>query len=194
MATNSISNALRSATLIMHQSRFVLPALSLIALGFGLTFAWANSSAVTAPSVRLAIVDFVYLDTSGELSDQAAPHRRRLQAFMAALRQDFTADERFHLVTLSCGPAPCNNDTPVADLHRAVSDAGANILVTGGIHKQSTLVQWAKVTAIAIDANRVVLEKLFTFRGDSDEAWGRAESFISQDIRNALAATSITAP
>jgi hypothetical protein len=194
MATNSISNALRSATLIMHQSRFVLPALSLIALGFVLTFAWANSSAVTAPRVRLAIVDFVYLDTSGELNDQAAAHRRRLQAFMAALRRDFAADERFHLVTLSCGPVPCKNDTPTPDLHRAVSDAGAKILVTGGIHKQSTLVQWAKVTAIAIDADRVVLDKLFTFRGDSDEAWDRAETFISQDIRNALATPSVSAP
>lgn len=113
---------------------------------------------------------------------------------MAALRRDFGADERFLPVTLSCGPAPCNNDTPVPDLHRAVSGAGAKILVTGGIHKQSTLVQWAKVTAIRVNANRVVLEKLFTFRGDSDEAWDRAEAFISQDIRNALATTSVSAP
>ena len=178
---------------MMYRSRFVLPGLSLIALSLGLTFAEADPSVVTARRVRLAIVDFVYLDTSGELSDQAAAHRRRLQIFMAGLRRDFAADERFLLVTLSCGPAACNNDTPVSDLHRAVSYAGANILVTGGIHKQSTLVQWAKVTAIAIDANRVVLEKLFTFRGDSDEAWGRAEAFISQDIRNALATTSVSA-
>ena len=178
----------------MHRSRFVLPALSLIALSLRVTLAGTDSSTVTAPRVRLGIIDFVYLDTSGELSDQAAAHRRRLQAFMAALRQDFAADERFHLVALSCGPAPCNNDTPVPDLHRAAAGAGAKILVTGGIHKQSTLVQWAKVTAIAIDANRVVLEKLFTFRGDSDEAWDRAEAFISQDIRNALATTSVSAP
>jgi len=113
----------------------ILAAISLIALGFGLTSASADPNAVTARRIRLAIVDFAYLDTSGELSDQADAHRRRLQAFMAALKRDFAADERFLLVTLSCGPGTCNNDTPVADLDRAISDAGANILVTGGIHK-----------------------------------------------------------
>jgi hypothetical protein len=177
----------------MRLSRIILRTLSLIALSLGLTFAGADPSAVTARRVHLAIVDFVYLDTSGELSDQAAAHRRRLQAFMAALRRDVAADERFLPVTLSCGPATCNNDTPVSDLHRALSNAGANILLTGGIHKQSTLVQWAKVTAIAGDADRIVLEKLFTFRGDSDEAWGHAEAFISQNIRNELATTSVSA-
>jgi hypothetical protein len=30
--------------------------------------------------------------------------------------------------------------------------------------------------------------RLFTFRGDSDEAWNRAEAFMSRDLRAALAA------
>jgi hypothetical protein len=75
-----------------------------------------------------------------------------------------------------------------ADLFRAGSEAGAKILVIGGIHKQSTLVQWAKVEAIDIAANRVVFDRLYTFRGDNDEAWRRAQVFMSRDIRAALAA------
>ena len=57
----------------------------------------------------------------------------------------------------------------------------------GGIHKMSTLVQWAKVEIIDIAANRVVFDRLFSFRGDSDEAWKRAEAFVSREIREALA-------
>ncbi len=110
---------------------------------------------------------------------------------MTALRRDFAADGRFRLVPVSCGPTPCSDDGPApADLLHAASDAGAKILVIGGIHKLSTLVQWAKVDAIDVAADRVVLDRLFTFRGDSDEAWERAEAFVSQDIRAALARPS----
>jgi len=137
----------------------------------------------------LAIVDFVYVDTSGEPTDQTAAHRERLQAFMAALRRNFLADGQFRLVPLLCGPVPCTDDSLApADLVRVAADAGVEILVIGGIHKQSTLVQWAQVEAIDVAANRVVFDRVFTFRGDSDEAWRRAETFLSRDVRAALAA------
>jgi hypothetical protein len=48
------------------------------------------------------------------------------------------------------------------------------------------LAEWAKVEAVDIAADRVVFDKLFTFRGDTDEAWDRAEAFLSQEIRAAL--------
>ena len=56
----------------------------------------------------------------------------------------------------------------------------------GGIHKKTTLVQWVKVTAIDTAASRVVLDRRSTFRGDSDEAWDRAEAFVSRGFREAL--------
>ena len=34
---------------------------------------------------------------------------------------------------------------------------------------------------------RLVVDRLLTFRGDTDEAWRRAESFIVDDLRSALA-------
>jgi hypothetical protein len=40
---------------------------------------------------------------------------------------------------------------------------------------------------VKVDDNRVVLDKLVTFRGDSEEAWARAEKFIERDL---LAAAS----
>lgn len=153
-----------------------------------LTGLFLNSSLTpgrtAAPGV--AIDDFVYSDTSGEPTDQTAAHQRRLTTFMAALRRDIAADGEYHLVPSSCA-TPCGDDA----LH-AAAQAGANILVMGAVKKMSTLVLWAKVTAIDVGANRVAFEKLYTFRGDNDEAWERAESFIAKQLRAALAAPAPT--
>jgi hypothetical protein len=111
----------------------------------------------------ITIDDFSYVDTSGEVADQAAVHQRRLKAFMTALRRD-------------------------------VGTAGrADVRIIGGIQKTSTLVQWAKVAVIDVDGNRLLSDKLYTFRGDNDEAWDRAEAFISRDI-HAVLTTAAPAP
>jgi hypothetical protein len=180
--------------ILMLRPHLAWRAVALVALVLGPGLVGAEPSTDLAPSVGLAIVDFAYVDTSGEPTNQMAAHQTRLQNLMEALRRDFAADGRFHLVRLSCPRmAYAEDDSASANLLRAASDAGAKILVIGGIHKLSTLVQWAKVAAIDIDANRVVVDRLFTFRGDSDEAWSRAELFLSQDIRAALAAASADA-
>ena len=46
-----------------------------------------------------------------------------------------------------------------------------------------------KVTAIDVSSNRILYDKRYTFRGDTDEAWEQAEAFVSRDIRTALAST-----
>ena len=56
------------------------------------------------------------------------------------------------------------------------------MLLIGGIQKMSTLVQWVKVQTIDIEANRMVLDKLLTFRGDTHEAWQHAEAFVAREI------------
>jgi hypothetical protein len=137
----------------MHQFRFSVCALLL--LGFGPAFAETPSH-----PVGVTIDDFSYVDSSGEVTDQTAAHRKRLEAFMAALRKDVGA-------------------------HGAAS---AGIRVIGGIRKASTLVQWAKVAVIDVGADRVLFDRLYTFRGDNDVAWDRARAFISEDIRTVLAA------
>lgn len=170
----------------MRRSPSALRILALIGLVLVLGLARADTGIAADPGV--AIVDFTYVDTSGEPTDQVAAHQRRLQALMTTLRRDLTADGRFRLVPVNCGPVPCTDaGVAPADLLRAASDAGAKILVIGGIHKLSTLIQWAKVEAIDIAANRVVLDRHYSFRGDSDEAWARAAAFMSRDIRAVLA-------
>ena len=143
----------------MPRFEFALPALASIWLLAGLAAAHSGDAAQV---VSLTIEDFSYLDTSGEPTDQTAVHQARLQAFMAALRHDIETDNRYRL------------------------QGGANIQIIGAIQKKSTLVQWARVRAIDVAANRIVLEKVYTFRGDTDQAWQRAEAFVSEDIRGAL--------
>lgn len=143
----------------MHLSRFTLPALLLFLLPSG--------PAAAAAAIGVAMDDFSYTDTSAEPTNQTAAHERRLAAFMAALRRDIEEGGRYHLV-------PAAQD-------------GAAYKVIGGVQKTSTLVQWAKVAVIDIGAKKLVMDKLYTFRGDNDESWARAEIFVSREVMAALA-------
>lgn len=170
----------------MLKTRFIRH-LALIGCLLGSSPASICSAASATPDASLAIEDFTYLDTSGEPADQAAAHLLRLKAFMVALRRDVEADGRYHLIPSPCAP-PCVKERP-ADLVHAASAAGAGILIVGGIQKLSTLIQWAKVTAIDVSSNHILYDKRYTFRGDTDEAWEQAEVFVSRDVRAALAST-----
>jgi uncharacterized protein DUF2380 len=164
------------------------PSLTLTALAFSgmlLNLAAASAAEPASRAVVVEIDDFRYLDTSGEAADQSGKHEIRRQAFMDALRRDFETDDRYKLALSSC-VSPCVTGTVTADRLRAASPAGTAILVVGGIQKMSTLVQWAKASAIDVAAGRILFERLYTFRGDDDEAWRRAEMFISREIRERL--------
>jgi hypothetical protein len=130
----------------------------------------------------IAVIDFSYTDTSGEARDQTVEHQTRLAAFTEALKADLAAGGKVRIVTPVCGASPCAIARPMEDLLKAAREAGADFLLIGAIHKMSTLVQWAKVQAIDVNSGRVVLDKLFSFRGDTDEAWKRAEAFVTGEV------------
>lgn len=145
----------------MRRTWLILPALLLVVLPA------ASSPAGAEAAIGVAMDDFSYTDTSAEPANQTAAHERRLAAFMAALRRDIGAEGRYR-------PVPS-------------AEAGAAFKVIGGIQKTSTLVQWAKVAVIDVKAKKLVMDKLYTFRGDNDESWERAEMFVSREIMAALA-------
>jgi hypothetical protein len=148
-----------------------------------LNLAHADASPSEAPQTAMAVIDFDYVDTSGEAKDQTDEHQGRLDAFMSALRQDLTASGKYKIVAAACHPDACRvGRSSLADLQTAAREAGAKILLMGGIHKLSTLVQWAKVLAIDVDTNAVTFDRLLTFRGDTDSAWKRGEDFIVSEI------------
>lgn len=131
----------------------------------------------------VAVIDFDYVDTSGEARDQRGEHDARLAIFTRALKEDLARGDSFRPVTPTCAPAPCSlAGSTVTGLLAAAREAGADILLIGGVHKMSTLVQWAKIEAIDPKTERVLFDRLFTFRGDTDDAWRRAEMFIFDEI------------
>lgn len=138
----------------------------LILSAFLLVLPAASSPAGSEAAIGVAVDDFSYTDTSAEPANQTAAHERRLQAFMAALRREIGEGGRYRLV-------PSAQD-------------GAAFKVIGGIQKTSTLVQWAKVAVIDVGAKKLVMDKLYTFRGDNDESWERAEIFVSREVMAAL--------
>lgn len=142
----------------MRRSRLILSALLLVFI--------SCSPADAAGAIGVAMDDFSYTDTSAEPTNQTAAHERRLAAFMAALRRDIAADQRYRLVSSA--------------------QDGAAFKVIGGIQKTSTLVQWAKVAVIDVGAKKLVMDKLYSFRGDNDESWERAEVFVSREVMAAL--------
>jgi hypothetical protein len=144
------------------------------------------SGATAGHALAVSVDDFNYIDTSNEPTDQTAVHEKRLRAFMTALRDDVTADRRFELVPSSCAPNCPTEGPALGDRLRAASRAGTQILIIGIVHKRSTLVQLVWTVAIDTTTQRLVFKKFFTFRGDNDEAWQRAERFVSEEVRDRL--------
>ncbi len=159
--------------------------LTLALLGGAMSLAPAPARATegTSGPMAIAVLDFDYVDTSGEVRDQRQEHATRLQHFSEALRSDLARSGKYRVVVPQCGAAPCTpTGSQPSELLARARDAGAKLILIGGIHKMSTLVQWAKVDAVDVDADRVVFNKLLTFRGDTDEAWNQAEAFLARNL------------
>jgi hypothetical protein len=157
-------------------------------LAAGLTIAAAGAAA-QEHGVSVAIADFSYRDTSGEVRDQTADHRAWLAMFSRLLREEVAGTGKFRIVALDCPASECAVAEGVAPqaLVAAAGQAGANYLVFGGIQKMSTLVQWARLVVLDPATGKVVLDRLYTFRGDNEEAWRHAALFVARHV-NALQA------
>ncbi|SFK50354.1 DUF2380 domain-containing protein [Methylocapsa palsarum] len=148
---------------------------------------WAAPSGAAesiAATIPVAIVDFDYIDSSGEAQDQTGKHRTLMQTFMDSLREELSASEKYRPVALNCGAEPCSAaHVDPSRLLAAARSAGAALIVYGGIHKMSTLVQTAKVQVVDLEKDKLVLDRFLTFRGDDEGAWRRAEAFIAADLK-----------
>jgi hypothetical protein len=136
-----------------------------------------------AEPIKIGVAEVDYVDTSGEMKDQQGAHAERAKRFAVKLRKDLEASGRYQIVTLDCGKDPCSVESQIPeDLIGAAKKSGARLLVYGGVHKLSTLVQNMKAQAVDLETNRLVFEKLITFRGDDDESWERAERFLAEEL------------
>jgi hypothetical protein len=158
----------------------IWPGLAGIALAAGL-MAPAPLRGDQAKLVSVAVADFDYADTSGEARDQRAEHAERLRAFVRSIRNDLSRSGKYQVVDIKCQPCSAGQMQP-AELVEEARRAGARLLLYGGVHKMSTLVQYAKVQMVDVEADKLIFDRLVTFRGDTDDAWMRAEQFLAREL------------
>jgi len=166
----------------MHSPLRSVAALAALGLAVALGGQRARADLPATGPVALAVLPLDYVDTSGEPTDQTAAHERRSADFISALKRDLSANGQYRIVSLSCGSTPCDPSTSSSAIEKAARAAGARFVLFGGVHKMSTLIEWAKIEIADEDKGRIVFDRLLTFRGDTDKAWREAESFVAQEI------------
>jgi hypothetical protein len=133
--------------------------------------------------LALAVADFDYTDTSGETADQKQAHALRLAEFTKLVGAELEKSGTYRIVTLSCAAPPCTATRTAPDeLIDAAREAGARLLLYGGIHKMSTLIQFGKAQVVDLKADKLVFDQNVSFRGDDDESWRRAALFLAEQI------------
>jgi hypothetical protein len=146
------------------------------------------SAAPSATPLTVAVADFDYIDTSGEVRDQRAEHQARMQHFTELLRENLGSQGGFDVMPLTCAEPPCTPINMQPDRFITASRrSGARFVLYGGIHKISTLVQWGDVQLLDLQADKVLFRQNVTFRGDTDEAYRRAAAFVGESVRDAMA-------
>jgi hypothetical protein len=155
-----------------------------------LTALLADAAETRAEPAGIAVVvaDFDNEDTSGEDPGRTAAHAARVASFSDRLGEAIAA-RGYKVVPLDCPTGDCTAKSMTPDaLIAAARASGARVLVYGGIHKMSTLVQMGTVHAVDLQAEKLVLDRFFSFRGDSDEAFSVASSFLARQFDQASAA------
>ncbi|MBT1515269.1 DUF2380 domain-containing protein [Bradyrhizobium sp. SRL28] len=140
-----------------------------------------------AAPIAVAVADFDYFDTSGEVVDQSAEHRARVASFAKLLRDNLAAQGEYRVVPIECPDHPCTATSMSQDLFiAAVRKAGARLVVYGGIRKMSTLVQWGEIQLLDLEAEKLLMRRTVTFRGDNDAAYRHAADFVSNTLKETM--------
>ena len=143
----------------------------------------SSGFADTAVPMTLAITNFDFRDTSGEVRDLSAEHAMRLKAMGITLQEGLTAGKRINVVPVTCEASKCSARTAGLEaLSIQARNAGAKYMLIGEVHKLSTLVGEMKFAVFDLTSNKPTCDRFLTYRGDTDEAWRRAAAFAANDI------------
>ncbi len=165
-----------------------IPRLGRIA-GALVMLAGAPVRAADTTPVPVAVLPLKLLDTSGEPTDQSAHHAERLTRLTDDLVADLTGTGLYRATLLPAErlgqDCPSGQVAAAACLLQVARDQGARLIFVGVVHKSSTLILqlWARL--VDVRTGRDILTRDLNFRGDTDEAWRRAEAFLVAQIRDA---------
>jgi len=150
-----------------------------------LWFSGGRLLAAEHDAVPVVVADFDYEDTSGEMEDKRAAHTARVKMFPDLVRGRLAREDKYKVLRLDCAKATCSSDSIGAEeLVAAALKANARLLIYGRVHKMSTLIQWGSIQVVDVQQKRPVLNRLITFRGDTDEAFRRAAEFVGEMLKD----------
>lgn len=132
----------------------------------------------------LVVLEFNYLDTSGEPRDQQSEHAARLRDMREALGSRLAEDDRFRILPVPAFPDDrCVERTDC--LLGAVREAGGDLVLAGAIQKISTMASQMWVGVFDARTGERVFFRQMSFRGDTDEAWRRATRYLAREVAGA---------
>jgi len=164
---------------------FVFPALALMI-----------AAPAHADPPKLAVFDFELLDTSlqGEVNGPRPDEHDRLMRVGDQLRAQLTESGKFQLVDI----APVNAAAHGSNLQACggcdvqyAKQIGADLAITGVVQKVSNLILNINIYLRDVHTGRLVTAMSADLRGNTDESWSRATSYL---VRNRLLAPSYGAP
>jgi hypothetical protein len=154
---------------------------------------WIAATVFLAPALCraaetiVAVADFGYEDTSGEVKDQDAAHAARLHALQATIERALTETGRFKAEKLMCNQPVCSADSlDQREMVAAGKRQDARYIVFGGVHKMSTLIQWGRVEVMDTATGQPVLARTISFRGDDQDAWQHAGAYVAAMLAGSL--------
>jgi hypothetical protein len=145
---------------------------------------------------KLAVFDFEMIDTSleGQVNGPRADEQERLMRAGEQLRSQLAQSARFQLVDIASVNAAAHGSNLQAcggcDV-RYAQQLGADLVITGVVQKVSNLILNINIYLRDVHTGGLVTSMSADFRGNTDESWSRATSYL---VRNRLLAPDFGAP
>ena len=146
------------------------------------------SSPAHADPLKVAVFDFEMVDTSleGEADGPRADEQRRLMDAGEQLRKALAESGKFVVLDIAPVHAAAHGSSLQAcggcDVKYA-QQLGADLAITGVVQKVSNLILNMNIYLRDTHTGRLVTAMSADFRGNTDESWARATSYL---LRNRL--------
>jgi Protein of unknown function (DUF2380) len=156
----------------------------------------AFSTAAHAELAKVAVFDLELVDTSlqGEVDGPRADEERRLRETGDQVRKALTESGRFAVIDIAPVRAAAQEhhlqSCGGCDVKYA-RQLGADLAITGVVQKVSNLILNINLYVRETHTGRLVTAMSADFRGNTDESWSRATSYL---LRNRLLAPGYGAP
>ena len=156
----------------------------------------AVSTPTRADPPKLAVFDFELVDTSlqGEVNGPRSDEHDRLMRAGDQLRKELADSGKYGLVDI----APVNAAAHGSNLQacggcdmRFAQQLGADLVITGVVQKVSNLILNMNIYLRDVHSGQIVTAVSADLRGNTDESWTRAMSYL---VRNRLLAPNYGAP